>query len=394
MVSGQSSFKYYVFILGCQFNYYDAARIASSMEALGGIRGNLTDADVIIALACSVRQRAVDRLIGHIKNWRMANTKVKVIVGACVLPADRRRLAKKVELISDSVDLKTNTAQILESIGIRHHRANTTVCAPKELSEYQLFNARCAYLTITSGCNNYCAYCAVPYTRKRELSYPAAGIVKEAKALAASGITHIILLGQNVNSYGLSKFMPRDLRKHRSPDGKLWTSANPSPFVKLLGRLEQIPKLEKISFLSPNPQDMSGDLIGWMKKSPKFGRELNLPLQSGSDRVLAAMNRRYSQKQYLTLVGRIRRAVPDIYLSTDIIVGFPGETPTDFTDTVKVARLCKFDKAYISTYSPRSGTAAAKIEDDVPRAEKKRRWSILEKLINKRLAPEYTRKRR
>lgn len=382
MTRRQSSFKYHFFILGCQFNYYDAARIASKLDALGGIRGKLTDADIVVTLACSVRQKAVDKLIGHIKNWRALNPKVKIIVGACVLPADRPRLAKRVETIADSIVLKSKTAQILKSVGIKYHRADATICAPTNISEYQLYNDLCAYLTVTSGCNNFCTYCAVPYTREREFSYPATGIVKEARALAEGGITHIILLGQNVNSYGLSQYTPRDLRKNRSPEGKLWTANNPSPFVKLLKRLELVPKLEKISFLSPNPQDMSSDLIGWMKNSPKFSRELNLPLQSGSNRVLTQMNRRYSQKEYLALVRRIRYAVPDISLSTDIIVGFPGETKEEFNDTVSVARLCRFNKAFISMYSPRTGTAAAKIEDDVPHTEKKRRWSVLEELIN------------
>ncbi|HLB32275.1 MAG TPA: radical SAM protein, partial [Patescibacteria group bacterium] len=214
---------------------------------------------------------------------------------------------------------------------------------------------------------------------------------REAKGLAKGGITHIILLGQNVNSYGLSGFMSRDLRKNRSPAGKLWTPANPSPFVKLLKRLDKVPKLEKITFLSPNPQDMSGDLIDWMKKSPKYGRGLNLPLQSGSDQVLKRMNRRYSQRQYLALVKRIRRAVPGIFLSTDIIVGFPGETKSDFLESKKVAKICGFQKAFIAMYSPRAGTAAAKMPDDVPRAEKKRRWEVLEKMINQRSNHENTR---
>src|SRR3990167_8275501 len=391
MPRGQSSFKYNFFILGCQFNYYDAARVSHELDILGGSQAKLERADIIIALACSVRQKAVDRLIGHIKNWRAINSKVKIVVGACVLPADRRRLAKKVERIASSRELKTETAAILKSIGIKYLTNDSKTCAPVSVSPYQLYNPRCAYLAITSGCNNFCTFCAVPYTRTREISYPASHIIREAKDLARGGITHIILLGQNVNSYGLSDFMPRDLRKNRSPAGKLWTPANPSPFVKLLKRLEKVPKLEKITFLSPNPQDISGDIIDWMKRSPKFGRELNLPLQSGSDQVLERMNRRYSQKQYLALVEHIHRAVPDIFLSTDIIVGFPGETKSDFLESKKVAKICGFQKSFIAMYSPRAGTAAAKMPDDVPRAEKKRRWEVLEKMINQRSNHENTR---
>jgi len=194
----------------------------------------------------------------------------------------------------------------------------------------------------------------------------------------------LILLGQNVNSFGLSDFTPRDLRKNRSPQGKKWTKDHPSPFVGLLYKLGNIREIEKISFLSPNPQDMSADLIDWMRNSGKFSRILNLPLQAGSDNVLARMNRRYSQKEYLDLVDKIRRAVPDIYLSTDIIVGFPGETEKDFKETIKVVRRCQFDKAYIAMYSPRAGTASARLyEDNVSSATKKKRWQKLNRMINK-----------
>ena len=191
------------------------------------------------------------------------------------------------------------------------------------------------------------------------------------------------LLGQNVNSYGLSNWQPRDLRKNRDKTGRAWTKDNPSPFVQLLRKIDGIIGVKKVSYLSPNPQDMSDDLIDWMKTSKKYSRELNLPLQAGNDEVLKRMNRRYSTKEYLELVEKIKKAVPDIWLSTDIIVGFPGETFDQFTDTVNLAKQVGFKKAFISQYSPRLGTTAAKIyKDDVPQTEKKRRWTVLNKLIN------------
>ena len=173
MPRGQSSFQYNFFILGCQFNYYDAARVSHELDMLGGSQAKLERADIIIALACSVRQKAVDRLIGHIKNWRAINSKAKIVVGACVLPADRHRLAKRVERIASSRELKTETAAILKSIGIKYLANDSKTCAPVSVSPYQLYNPMCAYLAITSGCNNFCTFCAVPYTRTREIFYPA-----------------------------------------------------------------------------------------------------------------------------------------------------------------------------------------------------------------------------
>jgi tRNA-2-methylthio-N6-dimethylallyladenosine synthase len=374
-------FKFHLFVLGCQFNYYDAAKIAGGLRELGGIASNVGGANLVILLACSVRQKAADRILGHIRNWRQANTKIKVIVSACVLKADRPRFEKAADLVVDSQLLKKELAGYLQGIGIKTAKQHQN--PTRQLHDFQKYNDQSAYLTISSGCNNFCTYCAVPYTRGREISLPASRIVREAKELTAQGITHIILLGQNVNSYGLSNFKPRDLRKNHDCSGKSWTTSHPSPFVELLNAIQVIDDIKKISFLSPNPQDFSADLIAWMKTSPKFSKILNLPMQSGSSKILAAMNRRYSQREYLSLVKKIRRAVPDIYLSTDIIVGFPGETVKDFNDSVKVVRQCRFDKAFVSIYSPRAGTVAAtQLEDNIPLKEKKRRWQILEDLIN------------
>ena len=374
-------FKFHLFVLGCQFNYYDAAKITDALLGLGGGASSVKNADLVILLACSVRQKAADRILGHIRNWRQTNAKIKVIISACVLKADRQRFKKAADLVIDSQSLKLKLADKLGDIGIKTAKQNRYLT--RQLHEFQKYNRQSAYLVISSGCNNFCTYCAVPYTRGREVSFPARRIVKEAEELAAQGITHIILLGQNVNSYGLSNFSPRDLRKNRDQSGRQWSVTHPSPFVKLLSTIQKIKAIRKISFLSPNPQDFSGDLTAWMKSSPKFSKILNLPMQSGSNKILSRMNRRYSQREYIGLVEKIRRAVPDIYLSTDIIVGFPGESQKDFDDTLKAARQCCFDKAYIAMYSPRPGTAATvQYEDNITPKEKKRRWQILEDLIN------------
>jgi len=407
------SFTYFLFILGCQFNYYDAEKLAIALDSIGGNEVvDVKDASVAIIFACSVRQKAADRILGHIRNWKEINPKLKVIVTACVLPPDRKRLLRSTDLIVDEKELINDPQKYLSKLSFRPRRRNPLFRVtlspvstrqvgrggrfsgvrkavsgannePQRLSNYQLTDyGKTAYVTITAGCNNFCSYCAVPLVRGRETSKPLPLIVSEINDLSTRGYKSIMLLGQNVNSYGLSDYSPRDMRKNKSPLGKKWSKDNPSPFVKLLREIAKIDGLKKISFLSPNPQDMSDDLIDWMKAEKKFARDLNLPVQSGSNRILKRMNRRYSRAEYLTLVKKIRSAVPGIYLSTDIIVGFPGETKKDFEDTVDVVKKCKFNKAFISIYSPRPGTASAMIDNDVSYTEKKRRWDKLNKMIN------------
>ncbi len=373
--------KFKLFILGCQFNYYDGEKLAFKLERLGYCETASNDADLIFVFACSVRQKAVDRLVGHIRNWRRLPKKPCIIVTACVLPLDQKKLQKVVDAIVDPSTLISNPKRVLERyVALPKLHTNKT---PKRKTNHQLTNKqKTAYVTISAGCNNFCTYCAVPITRGREMSKPENIIVKEIKEIVSSGVDDIILLGQNVNSYGLSHYFPRDLRKDISPAGEKWTKNNPSPFVSLLHTIEKIKGLKKISFLSPNPQDMTDDLISWMASSAKFSKNLNFPMQSGSNRILRKMNRRYTRTHYMALVKKIRKAVPQIFLSTDIIVGFPGETENDFNDTVEVAKKCHFNKAFIAQYSKREGTAACLLADDVAPSTKKKRWEILNTLIN------------
>ncbi len=375
-------FKYHLFILGCQFNYYDAEKLAAALDRIGGLEVmNVKDADLSVVFACSVRQKAADRILGHIRNWKKQNKSLKVLITACVLPLDNKKLSLKSDSVISERELIDNPSTALERIGISI--ADSTDLSPQRRSNYQLYNKMTAYVTITAGCNNYCTYCAVPYARGRETSKPVPIVLSKVDKLARSGINHIILLGQNVNSYGLSDYHPRNMRKNKSSTGLKWSKKRPSPFVELLRSVETIQGIEKITFLSPNPQDMSADLIDWMKTSPKFSKDLNLPMQSGSTRILKKMNRRYTRTEYLSLVRDIRKAVPDIHLSTDIIVGFPNESIRDFELSLSAAKICKFNKAFISIYSPRPGTVSARMDNDVPFQEKKRRWLAVNQLINK-----------
>jgi len=226
-----------------------------------------------------------------------------------------------------------------------------------------------ALVPIMTGCDHFCAYCAVPYTRGKEYSRPINEITCEVKNLVKRDAKEIILLGQNVNRYG--------------KNSKLKTQNSKESFVELLKKLIKIPGDFKIKFISPNPWDFPDELIKLVAKEPKLSKEIHLPVQSGDDIILKKMNRPYTAKQYLKLIENLKLKIENLYLSTDIIVGFPGETKKAFLNTVKLSKKAKFDKAYIAQYSPRPGTRAAKLKDDVSREEKKQRWLKLEELINR-----------
>ena len=215
------------------------------------------------------------------------------------------------------------------------------------------------------GCNNFCSYCIVPYVRGREKSREPEAIVEEIKALVADGVTEVMLLGQNVNSYGK-------------------TLEHPVTFAQLLKQVEAIEGLKRIRFMTSHPKDLSDELIQTMAESKKVCHHLHLPMQSGSSRILKIMNRRYDKEKYLELVSKIRKAVPDISLTTDIIVGFPGETEEDFQDTLDVVEKCDFDSAFTFIYSKRSGTPAAKMENQVPEDVVKDRFDRLLALVQEK----------
>ena len=371
---------YSIFAIGCQQNWYDAEKIAHTLDLLGLFPETADNADLIVILSCSVRQKSVDKLYGFINKWRKLKSR-HIILTACILPEDKKTFATKVEAIIEDqkiyqylIDSIPHSDKVtLSDLPSDHHKEGLNV----ELVQDH------AFVPITFGCNNYCTFCAVPHTRGREVSRPKTLILAELNKLYKKGIKKITLLGQNVNSYGLSDFTPRDLRKNKDRSGISWTKTNPSPFVELLWDIEKNFALESLSFLSPNPQDFANDLIDFMKHSKTFSKTINLPLQSGNDKVLKQMNRRYTSKEYLALVKKIRAAVPDIAISTDIIVGFPNETKANFEDTIKLCKAAKFNKAFIGIFSPRPGTTAAKIyQDNVALKEKKRRFKVLDELVN------------
>jgi len=350
-------------------NISDSQRIARVLESCGLKPGSEKEADLIVVNACSVRQSAVDRIYGKLKNWPGK----KILITGCVLPHDKEKLAKKVDLIFAIKDLP-KLPRLMGKRGIKTKDYFRIPPLFPNTYHLKLVNKCSAFVPIMTGCDNFCSYCAVPYTRGREISRPFNDIISDIKQALKNGSKEILLLGQNVNSY-----YKRSSVYNRKVDNR--------HFIKLLTTIDNLPGDFKFNFISSNPHDMSNKLIKTLAKLKKWPRELHLPLQSGDDEILRKMNRKYNRHQYLKLVANLKSQIPDLKLTTDIIVGFPGETKEQFNNTVKLCKKIGFKKAYIAQYSPRPGTAAAKLKDDVPAKEKKRRWQLLNRLINKKRRP-------
>lgn len=322
-------------------NESNSERIATILEKKGYKPASKeSEADLVLVNMCSVRQSAVNRAYtaGHkLLKLKKINPKLKTILTGCIVKSDKRKFREKFDVIWDDKDFMNITPK----------------CQNKSL----------AYIPISNGCNNFCTYCVVPFARGRLICRNHKEILKEMKNAVKNNSKEIWLLGQNVNDYN-------------SPTNR---SIN---FPKLLKMANVIPGDFKIRFMSPNPKNFSDELIEVMANSKKVAKFLNLPVQSGDDQILKKMNRSYTAKQYKNLVKKIREEIPDINLTTDVIVGFPGETKKQFENTVKLFKEIKFNLAYIAKYSPRPGTAAFKIKDIVPLEEKKRREKILRKIIN------------
>jgi tRNA-2-methylthio-N6-dimethylallyladenosine synthase len=375
----KSSKTYYLQTFGCQGNLTDSEKIASKYQQLGYKQINdPTTADVAIINTCIVRESAENRaisLIKKLKQQKNKNPKLKIIVTGCLVGAANR-----------------------ESSGQRLRQlkkiAADCECVPVEkfLSfEPKRQNQKHAFISISNGCNNLCAFCIVPFARGREVSRPFAEIIKEVKKLAKNNFSEITLVGQNVNSYGADLIFQKN--QFQLPNGKivkpilvksLGKTRIPTLFPYLLEEICQIKKFKKISFMSSNPWDFSDELIKVIAKYPAINREIHLPVQSGDNAVLKRMNRLHTRQEYLALVKKIRQSVPKARFTTDIIVGFPGETERQFQQTVALCQKVGFNLAYIARYSPRLGTLAAKkFTDNIPPQIKKQRFHALNKLVNK-----------
>ncbi|EKD57058.1 MAG: hypothetical protein ACD_58C00010G0004 [uncultured bacterium] len=397
--------NYHIFILGCQYNYYDAKRITHLLEKMGYVLGTEKDADLIIVLACSVKQKSVDRIYGKIHNWNKLPQKPKIIVSACILENDKKRLKDRVMAIVDINQLLNGKLVNLlvrvsnkQSSNIQLYSEGLSFRVKSEMNNSYLpkgESKKTVYIPIMQGCDNYCTYCAVPYTRGREVSRPEKEIIKEINTQLKSGYKKILLLGQNVNSWNKKSLITYPIchsdganatEEFRIGDTSLSLSMTTElPFAKLLQKIDRIPGDFSFNFMSSNPHDFTNDLIEKLSKLTKWEKVLHLPMQSGDNKILKKMNRKYNANQYCELITNLKSRISNLQLSTDVIVGFPSETKVQFQNTVKICKKIGFCKVFVSQYSPRPNTVSATtMVDNITKEEKKRRWDILNNLINKK----------
>lgn len=386
--------KYFLHVYGCQMNVSDAERIASLLERLGFARSESErDADLVGVVACSVRQAPIDRIFGQANKWGAMKKErgTVTLLSGCVLDHDKPNMAKIFDVMFPIKDLGTMPSLLAEHFGTSIADAATALdeyfdVVPSYESEFR------AFVPISSGCNKFCTYCAVPYTRGGELSRAPDKILAEIRHLVAHGYKEITLLGQNVNSYGLdfegvSLSLPeRKVLKYRQNIiGELEVHKrdvpHPMGFAELLREVDAIPGDFWVRFVSSHPYDMSDELIDTVAAHEKLTHYIHLPVQSGSNATLKRMNRLYSIEHYCNRLAAVRSTIPDAYVTTDIIVGFPGETAEDFAATKTLMEEMEYDMAYIAQYSPRQGTVSARMKDDVPSDEKERRDKELNRIL-------------
>lgn len=358
---------------GCQMNSLQTDTVAGIVKRMGYTEvSREEDADVVIYNTCTVRENANLKIyghLGHLKSIKKKNPELKIILFGCMM--QEPEVIEKIHKEYSFVDLVFGTHNFHKFPELFYRSLNTegqiidVWKESDEIVEGMPSDRKYSFKTgvnIMFGCNNFCSYCIVPYVRGRERSRKPQDIIREIEKLVADGVVEVMLLGQNVNSYG------------KNLD-------TPVTFAQLLQEVEKIEGLERIRFMTSHPKDLSDELIEVMKNSKKICRHLHLPLQSGSSRVLKEMNRHYDKEHYLALVEKIKKAMPDLAITTDIIVGFPGETEEDFLETMDVVRQVEYDSAFTFIYSKRTGTPAAKMENQIPEDVIKDRFDRLLKLV-------------
>jgi tRNA-2-methylthio-N6-dimethylallyladenosine synthase len=402
--------KYLVRTFGCQMNEHDSERIAGLLEADGMEQTHdVADADVVVLNTCCIRENADNKLygtLGHLKSLKDARPGMEIMVAGCLAQKDRELISER----APHVDVVLGTHNVHRAVDLLHdHRASgqqvVEILEETVAEDHELFpsalpvvrqNGYAGWVTIQIGCDNSCAFCIVPAVRGPEISRPFGDVLDEVQRAAADGVTEVTLLGQNVNSYG------RDLTvRQRSAEagalgpadelfllGAKWVD-DPSPrvrplFADLLRAVGSVPGIRRVRYTSPHPKDLRPETIAAMAEVSSVCEHLHLPLQSGSDRVLAAMHRGYTAERYLERLRSARSAIGDLAVSTDIIVGFPGETDREAEQTLEVAAEAAFDSAFTFVYSPRPGTEAAELVGDfVPREVSARRMERLRSVVER-----------
>ncbi|HET9997004.1 MAG TPA: tRNA (N6-isopentenyl adenosine(37)-C2)-methylthiotransferase MiaB [Nocardioides sp.] len=363
---------YEVRTYGCQMNVHDSERLTGLLEEAGYVRAPADDqADVVVFNTCAVRENADNKLygnLGHLAPVKAARPGMQIAVGGCLAQKDRSEITRK----APWVDVVFGTHNI-GSLPALLERARVNDEAQVEILEsLEVFpstlptrreSAYAAWVSVSVGCNNTCTFCIVPSLRGKEMDRRPGDILAEVRALVAEGVSEVTLLGQNVNAYGV-EFGDRQA------------------FSKLLRACGEVEGLERVRFTSPHPAEFTDDVIAAMAETPNVMPQLHMPLQSGSDRILKAMRRSYRREKFLGIIDRVRDAMPDAAITTDIIVGFPGETEEDFAQTLEVVAAARFSGAYTFQYSKRPGTPAATLPDQVPPVVVRHRYERLVALVN------------
>lgn len=357
---------------GCQMNARDSEKLVGILEKIGYVESEDEHADFVIYNTCTVRENANNKVygrLGYLSNYKKKNP--DMMIGLCGCMMQEPTVVEKIRKSYRFVNLVFGTHNIYKfaELVCRCFESDSTIIdvwkdtdkIVEDLPVKRKFSFKSG-VNIMFGCNNFCSYCIVPYVRGRERSREPKDIIREIEGLVADGVCEIMLLGQNVNSYG------KNLE-------------TPMSFADLLREVNKIEGLKRIRFMTSHPKDLSDELIEAMKDCDKVCKHMHLPLQSGSSRILKIMNRHYDKEQYLTLVDKIRKAIPDIAITTDIIVGFPGETEEDFQETMDVVKRVQYDSAFTFIYSKRTGTPAATMENQVPEDVIKDRFDRLLKEV-------------
>ncbi|MCA1753679.1 MAG: tRNA (N6-isopentenyl adenosine(37)-C2)-methylthiotransferase MiaB [Spirochaeta sp.] len=373
------SLTYHIVSLGCQMNRSDSERIQSVLEEAGySYIEDEAQADILGLVACSVRQKAIDRVYSRIHKWNSwkRNRNLLTFASGCILPADRMKLLERFDLLFDIGEVGELPSMIREygvtTPGSLRRLSNASVDETAPTAHWDVRPSYSssfeAFVPIQNGCDKFCTFCAVPYTRGREVSRNSKDIIAEVETLVSAGYQSITLLGQNVNSFGRDR-----------PDSEL-------SFADLLRAIGEIGQRHndsfKLYFTSPHPRDMSTEVIETIAEFHCLAQQIHLPLQSGDDEVLKRMNRNYTYSDFLKIVEDIRRILPAATIFTDIIVGFSGETEAQFENTRRAMREIGFQMAYVAMYSPRPGARSADWPDDVPHEEKRRRLHALSEELN------------
>ena len=361
---------YQVRTYGCQMNVHDSERLAGLLEAAGYRRApEGADADVVVFNTCAVRENADNKLYGnlsHLVPRKQADPDMQIAVGGCLAQKDREHLLRKAPWV-DVVFGTHNIGSLPALLDRARHNRVAQVEIAESLREFPSTlpaareSAYAAWVSISVGCNNTCTFCIVPSLRGKEVDRRPADILAEVRSLAGQGVLEVTLLGQNVNAYGVSFADPG-------------TPRDRGAFASLLRSCGDIDGLERVRFTSPHPAEFTDDVIEAMAQTPNVCPALHMPLQSGSDRMLRAMRRSYRAEKYLGIIERVRAAMPHAAITTDIIVGFPGETEDDFAATLDVVRAARFAAAFTFQYSKRPGTPAAELDDQLPKAVVQERY--------------------